>query len=114
VDHAQKGLTHVVRSADLWQSPSRQMLLQHALGYPSPRYAHVPIITNTQGQKLSKQTLAQAIEAKDAPSLLFEVLTLLNQAPPATLKDATSAEILHWATTHWQIVALPKQAIMRA
>ncbi len=111
VDDVAQGITHVVRGADLWQSTSRQMLLQQALGHTTPHYAHVPIITNTQGQKLSKQTFAQAIEAKNAAGLLFEVLTLLNQQPQKNLKHASNTDILDWGSENWQISTLPKQAV---
>jgi len=61
VDDAFQGITHVVRGADLvWNTP-RQIYLQTLLGLPTPVYAHVPLITNAAGQKLSKQTLAPAL-----------------------------------------------------
>jgi glutamyl-Q tRNA(Asp) synthetase len=52
------GITDVVRGADLLWSTPRQVALQRALGYPTPRYLHVPVATNERGEKLSKQTLA--------------------------------------------------------
>jgi glutamyl-Q tRNA(Asp) synthetase len=60
-DHLQ-GITHVVRGADLLSNTARQIHLQRALGYKTPHYLHLPLVTNTTGEKLSKQTQAAAIE----------------------------------------------------
>lgn len=61
VDDAAAGVTDVVRGADLIESTPRQILVQQSLGLPTPRYLHVPVVTNAQGEKLSKQTEAPAI-----------------------------------------------------
>lgn len=113
VDDTEQGVTNVVRGADLWQSTSRQMLLQQALGYPTPQYAHVPLIVNEQGQKLSKQTLAKAIASKDASKLIFEVLRLLNQDIPNHIHFKQKSEILECGVKNWQIARLAKQSIER-
>lgn len=62
VDDAAAGVTDVVRGADLIDSTPRQIFLQQSLGLPTPRYLHVPVVTNAQGEKLSKQTEADPIE----------------------------------------------------
>ena len=77
------------------------------LGYPQPRYAHIPVITNAAGQKLSKQNLAPAISAHERQGLLLRALDLLGQQPPAELADASPDEVLSWATTHWQLATVP-------
>ena len=63
VDDAQQGVTDVVRGADLLDSTPRQIYLQQLLGVPTPRYLHVPVVRNANGEKLSKQTGAVAVEA---------------------------------------------------
>lgn len=62
VDDADQDVTHVVRGADLLDSTPRQIYLQRLLGVPTPRYLHVPLVTNAEGEKLSKQTGAQALD----------------------------------------------------
>lgn len=62
VDDMQQGVTDVVRGVDLLDSTPRQIYLQRLLGAPTPRYLHVPVVTNTAGEKLSKQTGAQALD----------------------------------------------------
>jgi glutamyl-Q tRNA(Asp) synthetase len=65
VDDALQGVTDVVRGADLLHSTPRQVYLQHLLGYPTPRYLHVPVVRNDHGEKLSKQTGALSIAPGD-------------------------------------------------
>jgi glutamyl-Q tRNA(Asp) synthetase len=61
VDDALQGVTDVVRGADLLGSTPRQIYLQQQLKLPTPRYCHVPVVTNAAGEKLSKQTGAQPL-----------------------------------------------------
>ncbi len=62
VDDAAQGVTHVVRGADLIASTARQIHLCRLLGLAVPRYLHVPVVANPQGEKLSKQTRALGID----------------------------------------------------
>jgi glutamyl-Q tRNA(Asp) synthetase len=55
VDDAEQGVTQVVRGADLLDSTPRQIALQRALGYPTPTYMHIPLVTNPDGSKLGKR-----------------------------------------------------------
>lgn len=100
-DHLQ-GVNHVVRGYDLLDSTSRQVYLHQLLGYTVPAYMHVPVIVDAEGNKLSKQTYAQAVNESHRSETLFLLLDWLKQNPPESLRRATVAEILDWAVVHWQ------------
>ena len=74
VDDAEQGVTDVVRGADLLDSTPRQVYLQHLLGYPTPRYLHVPVVRNDAGEKLSKQTGALSIAPGDEVAAIEALL----------------------------------------
>ena len=109
-DDADQGITHIVRGQDLLVSTPRQIYLQQCLGAPTPSYAHLPLLTNNQGQKWSKQTLAPALDLNQKEQLLRQVLTYLN------LPDAPAVnrpqELLDWAVVHWQMNKIPKSSII--
>ncbi|THF63803.1 tRNA glutamyl-Q(34) synthetase GluQRS [Pseudothauera nasutitermitis] len=109
VDDAEAGVTHVVRGADLLESTGRQICLQRLLGLPTPHYAHLPVVTNTRGEKLSKQTLARAVDAQPPGAALVAALAFLGQNPPAGLERATLAEIRAWALANWALAAVPRR-----
>jgi glutamyl-Q tRNA(Asp) synthetase len=108
VDDAEAGITEVVRGADLLDSTPRQILLQRLLGYPTPAYAHLPVACNAAGEKLSKQTLARAVDAADPPRVLVDALDFLGQAPPAGLAEYGLAAVWGWAAAHWTLARVPK------
>lgn len=107
VDDAVQGITHILRGADLLNSTARQIYLQRLLGYQQPQYAHVPIVVNHAGEKLSKQTLAKAIEPVQASNLLFSVLKFLGQEPPTELQAQPIQAIWDWTFSHWQLDNIP-------
>jgi glutamyl-Q tRNA(Asp) synthetase len=65
VDDAEQGVTQVVRGVDLLYSTPRQIALQHALGYPTPEYAHVRLVVNPDGSKLGKRDGALPLPTLD-------------------------------------------------
>ena len=106
VDDAAQGINDVVRGADLLFSTPRQIYLQRLLGLPTPAYMHLPVVVNSQGEKLSKQTLAQPVRDNNPAFTMFDALVFLRQQPPAELRLDTIEEILGWAIANWQPGAL--------
>lgn len=109
-DDADQGITHIVRGQDLLVSTPRQIYLQQCLGVPTPAYAHLPLLTNNQGQKWSKQTLAPALDLNQKEQLLRQVLTYLNLPDAPTVHRPQ--ELLDWAVAHWQMDKIPKSSII--
>ena len=87
VDDAYQGITDVVRGADLLLSTPRQILLQQLLALPTPHYLHLPVIVNAQGEKLSKQTLAEPLRKDMVVVTLFQALLQLQQCPDPQLSS---------------------------
>jgi glutamyl-Q tRNA(Asp) synthetase len=110
VDDAAQGVNVIVRGADLLQSTAWQIRLQQALGLPTPRYAHLPLIVERAGGKLSKSRRSLAIEPARASAQLNEALLLLKQNPPAELEGAPPPELLAWATTNWSLDTVQGQS----
>ncbi|MCY4427503.1 MAG: tRNA glutamyl-Q(34) synthetase GluQRS [Halieaceae bacterium] len=99
LDDAEQQITHVVRGSDLYDSTPRQVYLQQLLNLPTPIYSHIPVLCNKEGQKLSKQTHAPALDNADALSNLRLALKFLNQPVPAVRRvDA----MLQAATRDWR------------
>ncbi|MCC4115022.1 tRNA glutamyl-Q(34) synthetase GluQRS [Aromatoleum toluclasticum] len=114
VDDAAAGVTDVVRGADLLGSTGRQIHLQHLLGVATPGYAHLPVVVNAAGEKLSKQTLAAPIDALPASAALAAGLEFLGHTPPAELAHGPLAALWAWATAHWQLDRVPRRAHAQA
>jgi len=103
VDDGHMAITDVVRGADLLDNTPWQIALQQALGLPTPRYAHLPLIVEAHGGKLSKSRRALALEPARAGIQLYQALTLLRQEPPLELKLEPPAAILGWAVQEWDL-----------
>ena len=98
VDDAAQGISHVVRGEDLADNTARQIVLQQALGLPTPAYLHAPLVLGANGEKLSKQNGAAALDVSDPLAALNAAARVLEL--PA--QGSTVAEALgHW-TRAWQ------------
>lgn len=102
VDDAEQGVTDVVRGADLLDSTPRQIFLQRVLGVPTPRYLHVPVLRNENGEKLSKQTGALAVAPGDEAAAVEALLQAarflgLSLERPASLAAFWRAAIPAWS-----------------
>lgn len=85
VDDADEQVTHVIRGGDHISNTARQILIQHALGLPTPYYAHLPLILDSNHKKLSKRTGARALtDYRDLgilPEALLNYLSFLGWNP---------------------------------
>ncbi len=95
VDDAAQQVSEVVRGEDLAGSTARQILLQRALGLPTPRYLHLPLLLDAQGRKLSK--------SEHAAGLVPGVQALRDAASVLGLRPAgaTVGEVLESALREW-------------
>ncbi len=114
VDDAAQGITDVVRGADLLGSTARQVLLQQRLGCPPLRYAHLPVAVNAAGEKLSKQTLAPALDPEQAAVALQAAMDFLGHRPPGELRGASVRDLLEWGVAHWDVRRVPRMAELPA
>ncbi|WP_436660079.1 tRNA glutamyl-Q(34) synthetase GluQRS [Acinetobacter sp. P1(2025)] len=105
VDDYLQGITHVVRGADLLDNTARQIWLGSILNYPSLSYMHLPLAMNDQGQKLSKQNLAQALDLSKASELLQQAILALGQ-PNVELNQPRI--MLQQAVQQWDVNLIPK------
>lgn len=108
VDDAEQEMSEVFRGVDLLDSTPRQQHLQHCLGVNTPEYLHLPVVTNSQGQKLSKQTHAPALDDSMAQHNLIQALNYMNQQPPENLAREPVETILQWATENWDLDAIKR------
>jgi glutamyl-Q tRNA(Asp) synthetase len=109
VDDAAQGITHIVRGEDLADNTARQILLQQALKLPTPHYLHTPLVMATDGQKLSKQNGAQALNLRDESEVLTALLQaahglslLPESAQPTNREDLLQQCLAAWRE-RWQI-----------
>jgi glutamyl-queuosine tRNA(Asp) synthetase len=100
VDDAAMGVSDIVRGADLWTATPRQVALQGALGFPTPRYLHVPLMTDFRGERLAKRDGAPPVmafrETGQPPGrVLSELVRSLNrQSFKAVPDEITAAELI--------------------
>ena len=97
VDDATQGITHIVRGADLCDNTARQIVLQHALDLPTPSYMHTPLVLGENGEKLSKQNGAEALDVSQPLQALNRAAQVLGLAPCTTsIEDA----LRQWTQTY--------------
>jgi glutamyl-Q tRNA(Asp) synthetase len=114
VDDAAQDITDIVRGADLLDSTPRQIWLQQQLGYPTPRYAHLPAAVNVVGEKLSKQTLAPAVDAETPVPLLNDALEFLGQPRIADCAPQDIAAFWPRAIAGWRLDRVPRSRTLPA
>jgi glutamyl-Q tRNA(Asp) synthetase len=97
VDDAAQGITHVVRGEDLADNTPRQIRLQQLLALPTPQYLHTPLVLGANGEKLSKQNGAAALELSDPLQAIRAAAAVLGlRLQAATLADALAEGVQAW------------------
>ncbi|EXI79031.1 MAG: Glutamyl-Q tRNA(Asp) synthetase [Candidatus Accumulibacter appositus] len=107
VDDAAQGITAVVRGVDLLDSTPRQIWLQQGLALSTPTYAHLPVVTNDAGEKLSKQTHAAAVDLSAGSAVLAAALRFLGHAVPQEISAGPLRDFWPWAIAAWSIARVP-------
>ncbi len=107
VDDAAQRITHIVRGEDLADNTSRQILLQRALGYPTPQYLHTPLVLAADGRKLSKQNGATPLDLSQPLSALNAAAACLGLAP----STHTARQALQEWTQAWLLQSRHDPAI---
>ena len=98
VDDAAQGITHVVRGQDLTDNTARQILLQRALGLPTPAYLHTPLVLGANGEKLSKQNGAKPLDLSEPMAALSAAAQVLGlpPAPGVGVQEALGRWVGEW------------------
>jgi glutamyl-Q tRNA(Asp) synthetase len=103
VDDAAQGITHIVRGEDLTDNTARQILLQRALKVPTPQYLHTPLVLGANGEKLSKQNGALAIDTSTPEHALHALRAAAQALGLPDTEDRTPSEALARWTPQWRL-----------
>ncbi len=114
VDDAEMGVNQVVRGSDLLSSTPRQVYLQRLLGFATPAYYHLPLVTGPDGTKLSKRDNAVSVAfgrdlQEHAGALLCAALRFLGQSPPDFPANAPGREVLAWGMANFDPLLIPRK-----
>lgn len=109
LDDIDQGITDVVRGADLIMPTGRHIALYQKLGKVAPRYLHLPLAVNADGNKLSKQNHAPAINRADPMPALLAALAFLGMPFSPDWRSAKPGELLAEAVKRWSIATLPRE-----
>lgn len=107
LDDIDQGVTEVVRGADLIEPTGRQISLYQMLGKPEVGYLHLPLALGDNGQKLSKQNHAPAIDIDNPKPALLDAMRFLGFEITKDIIDASVREIVQWGVSQWQVKQLP-------
>jgi glutamyl-Q tRNA(Asp) synthetase len=103
VDDAEN-VSHVVRGADLLGNTAAQVALMQALELPIPKYAHIPVAIDANGDKLSKHSKAQPISSMQPLTILLTAWQVLGQED---LQATSVTDFWKEAFSHWQTARVP-------
>jgi glutamyl-Q tRNA(Asp) synthetase len=112
IDDANQGITHVVRGQDLLNSTPKQIYLQRLLGFLTPRYAHLPLVCDSAGQKLSKSLSSCPIEPHDPIPALRMAWHYLGQSPTDWPAGCSPERALQQAVSRFKAAKIPSHSQM--
>lgn len=107
LDDIDQGITEVVRGADLIEPTGRQISLYHMLGKAPVSYLHLPLALGDNGQKLSKQNHAPAIDNRNPKPTLLDAMRFLGFEMPQDIRQLSVGEIIDWGVENWHLQQLP-------
>jgi len=107
LDDIDQGITEVVRGADLIEPTGRQISLYKILGHPEVSYLHLPLATDKNGLKLSKQNYATAIDIDNPVPTLLTAMQFLGFNIPKNIATSPIDDILLWGCKNWDLTLLP-------
>lgn len=101
VDDAEMGVTEVVRGSDLLLSSAQQIYLYQLLGLPIPDFAHIPLVCNANGQRLSKRDSSLSLEAlmkrHSAEEIIGKAAALIGVIPTtAPCRPDELTDVFNW------------------
>ncbi len=98
VDDLEMGITHVIRGEDHLSNTPKHLQLYRALGAEAPRFAHIPLILNRDGSKMSKRdqgaSVASYMEGGYLPAAVRNYLCLLGWSPKDNREKMELEEII--------------------
>ena len=107
VDDAEQGISEVVRGADLLDSTPRQIFLQQCLGLPTPAYAHLPLVLDADGAKLSKSLASSPVDPDDPLPALRRAWRLLGQDESPVAGARSVGQLLELAIAGFDPLRIP-------
>ncbi|OIQ25261.1 tRNA glutamyl-Q(34) synthetase GluQRS [uncultured Vibrio sp.] len=107
LDDIDQGITEVVRGADLIEPTGRQINLYHAMKQPEVSYLHLPLALDSNGNKLSKQNHAPALDNEAPVAALLAAMTFLGFTIDTHIANAKIDEIVNWGCQNWSLQNLP-------
>ncbi len=109
LDDIDQGVTEVVRGADLIEPTGRQISLYQILAQAEVSYLHLPLAIDDNGNKLSKQNHAAAIDIDNPKPALLNAMSFLGFDVPEEIKAGSITEILRWGIENWCLEQLPAE-----
>ena len=109
VDDALQSITQVVRGADLLDSTPRQIALQRLLRYPTPSYAHLPVVREANGAKLGKSLASLPLDPGNPLPWLRKAFELLGQDAEGLDGAESAADALLRAVTVFSPTSIPSR-----